>query len=63
MVDLNEVLTCSSSCDFVLFSIPIAMIAILQLPKGRKIVLSLVMLPGMLVIGYVDVFKSCLFSY
>ncbi|TIA03920.1 hypothetical protein D6C82_01389 [Aureobasidium pullulans] len=38
-------------CDFVLFSIPIAMIAILQLPKGRKIVLSLVMLPGMLVIG------------
>ncbi|KAI5243074.1 hypothetical protein E4T42_07494 [Aureobasidium subglaciale] len=37
--------------DFVLFSIPIAMIAILQLPKGRKIVLSLVMLPGTLVIG------------
>ncbi|CAD0028664.1 unnamed protein product, partial [Aureobasidium pullulans] len=42
---------CLPVCDFVLFSIPIAMIAILQLPKGRKIVLSLVMLPGMLVIG------------
>ena len=38
-------------CDFVLFSIPIAMITILQLPKGRKIVLAIVMLPGMLVIG------------
>lgn len=29
------------------------MISILQLPKGRKIVLALVMLPGTLVIGYV----------
>ncbi|KAG9627689.1 hypothetical protein KCU98_g6450, partial [Aureobasidium melanogenum] len=37
--------------DLVLFSIPIAMISILQLPKGRKIMLAVVMLPGTLVIG------------
>ncbi|KAH0174030.1 hypothetical protein KCU67_g983, partial [Aureobasidium melanogenum] len=37
--------------DLFLFSIPIAMISILQLPKGRKIMLAIVMLPGTLVIG------------
>jgi hypothetical protein len=30
------------------------MISILQLPKARKIVLALVLLPGTLVIGYVE---------
>jgi hypothetical protein len=44
--------------DLVLFSIPIAMISILQLPKSRKIVLSLVLLPGTLVIGYVECMKK-----
>ncbi|KAH0335792.1 hypothetical protein KCU81_g8859, partial [Aureobasidium melanogenum] len=37
--------------DIFLFSIPIAMISVLQLPKGRKIMLTIVMLPGTLVIG------------
>jgi hypothetical protein len=34
------------------------MISILQLPKGRKIVLALVLLPGTLVIGYVECRKA-----
>jgi hypothetical protein len=34
------------------------MISILQLPQSRKIVLSLVLLPGTLVIGYVEHMRS-----
>ncbi|GAB7351578.1 hypothetical protein MBLNU459_g2201t1 [Dothideomycetes sp. NU459] len=38
-------------CDFVIFSIPIAMISLLQLSRERKIMLAIVLLPGTLVIG------------
>jgi hypothetical protein len=34
------------------------MISILQLPKARKIVLALVLLPGTLVIGYVESMRN-----
>lgn len=38
-------------CDLVLFSIPVAMIHLLKLSRGRKIMLAFVLMPGVAVIG------------
>jgi len=38
-------------CDFVVFSIPIAMISLLKLSQGRKIMLAFILMPGVMVIG------------
>ncbi|KAF1356143.1 hypothetical protein BDV97DRAFT_364935 [Delphinella strobiligena] len=38
-------------CDFVVFSIPLAMISLLKLSKSRKVMLVFVLMPGVVVIG------------
>lgn len=38
-------------CDFVIFSIPVAMITLLKLSRSRKIMLAFVLMPGVVVIG------------
>lgn len=37
-------------CDFVIFTIPIAIITMIKLSKERKVMLAIVLLPGTLVI-------------
>ena len=41
----------SVMCDLVIFSIPVAMISLLKLSEGRKIMLAFVLMPGVAVIG------------
>lgn len=38
-------------CDFVVFTIPVVMITLLKLSRGRKIMLACVLMPGVVVIG------------
>ena len=38
-------------CDIIVFSIPMAMISLLKLSHGRKIMLAFVLMPGVVVIG------------